>query len=76
MSAGPDVASRELVSIDPATLEPLGRVPVTPPEELAEVVAEARLAQAAFAREPLHARERGLRQAGLRDDLRRAPPAG
>ena len=53
VSAGPDVASRELVSIDPATLEPLGRVPVTPPEELAEVVAEARMAQAAFAREPL-----------------------
>jgi acyl-CoA reductase-like NAD-dependent aldehyde dehydrogenase len=60
VSAGPDVASRELVSIDPATLEPLGRVPVTPPEELAEVVTEARLAQAAFAREPLHARRRLL----------------
>ena len=60
VSAGPDVASRELVSIDPATLEPLGRVPVTPPEELAEVVVEARLAQAAFAREPLEARSRLL----------------
>lgn len=60
MSAGPDVASRELVSIDPATLELLGRVPVTPPEELAEIVAEARLAQAAFAREPLAARSRLL----------------
>ena len=60
MSAGPDVASRELVSIDPATLDALGRVPVTPPEELAEVVAEARLAQTAFAREPLHARRRLL----------------
>ncbi len=60
MSAGPDVASRELVSIDPATLDPLGSVPVTPPEELAEVVVEARLAQSAFAREPLEARSRLL----------------
>jgi aldehyde dehydrogenase (NAD+) len=60
VSASPDVASRELVSIDPATLDPLGRVPVTPPEELAEVIAEARLAQAAFAREPLDARRRLL----------------
>ena len=60
MSASPDVASRKLVSIDPATLDPLGRTPVTPPEELAEVVAEARLAQAAFAREPLEARRRLL----------------
>ncbi len=60
MSAAPDVASAELVSVDPATLEPLGRVAVTPPEELSEIVAEARLAQAAFAREPLEARSRLL----------------
>jgi len=60
VSAGPDVASRELVSVDPATLEPLGRVPVTAPEELAEVVAEARLAQAVFGREPLESRSRLL----------------
>ena len=60
MSAGPDVARRELVSIDPATLAPVGRVPVTPPEELAEAITEARLAQAAFAREPLEARRRLL----------------
>jgi acyl-CoA reductase-like NAD-dependent aldehyde dehydrogenase len=56
VSAGPDVASVELVSVDPATLEPLGVVAVTPPEELSEIVAEARLAQAAFAREPLEVR--------------------
>jgi len=62
VSAGPDVASRELVSVDPATLDELGRVPVTPPEELAEAVAEARLAQAGFAREPLEARSRLLRR--------------
>ncbi len=60
MSAGPDVACRELVSIDPATLETLGRVPVTPPEALAEVISEARLAQAAFGREPLETRRRLL----------------
>jgi len=60
VSAGPDVAIRELVSADPATLQLLGHVPVTPPEELAEIVAEARLAQTAFAREPLEERSRLL----------------
>ena len=60
MSVGPDVASRELVSVDPATLETLGYVAVTPPEELAEVVTEARLAQVGFAREPFEARSRLL----------------
>jgi acyl-CoA reductase-like NAD-dependent aldehyde dehydrogenase len=53
VSAGPDVLARELVPLDPATLEPVGHVAITPPEELAEVVAEARMAQARFAREPL-----------------------
>jgi succinate-semialdehyde dehydrogenase/glutarate-semialdehyde dehydrogenase len=56
VSAGPDVASRELVSVDPATLERVARVPVTAPEELSEVVAEARMAQEAFARAPLSTR--------------------
>ena len=37
VSVGPDVVAQELVSVDPATLEAVGRVPVTPPEELAEV---------------------------------------
>ena len=60
MSAGPDVASRELVSVDPATLVELDRVAITQPEELAEIVAEARLAQASFARQPLEARSRLL----------------
>ena len=62
MSAGPDVAIRELVSVDPATLETLGHVEITPPEELAEIIAEARLAQAAFAREPLERRSALLRR--------------
>ncbi|HEY6075546.1 MAG TPA: hypothetical protein VIV36_01820 [Gaiella sp.] len=34
MSAGPDVVARELVPLDPATLESVGRVAMTPPEEL------------------------------------------
>jgi succinate-semialdehyde dehydrogenase/glutarate-semialdehyde dehydrogenase len=64
VSAGPDVASRELVSVDPATLEQVARVPVTAPEELAEVVAEARMAQEAFARAPLTARAQLLDRVG------------
>jgi acyl-CoA reductase-like NAD-dependent aldehyde dehydrogenase len=56
VSAGPDVLRRELVSVDPATLAPVGRVPVTPPEELAEAIAEARMAHEAFARRPLEVR--------------------
>ena len=60
VSAGPDVVARELVPLDPATLESVGRVAITPPEELAEVVSEARMAQERFAREPLAARRRLL----------------
>ena len=60
MSAAPDVAARELVPVDPATLEPLGRVRITPPEELGEAISEARMAQEQFAREPLEARRRLL----------------
>ncbi|MDQ2910659.1 MAG: aldehyde dehydrogenase family protein [Actinomycetota bacterium] len=36
--------AEELRSVNPATLEPVGAVEVSPPEEVAEVVAEARLA--------------------------------
>jgi acyl-CoA reductase-like NAD-dependent aldehyde dehydrogenase len=60
VSAGPDVLRRELVSTDPATLEPVGRVAITPPEELSEAVAEARMTQLSFAREPLEDRSRLL----------------
>lgn len=60
MSAGQDVVARELVSVDPATLETVGRVAITPPEELAEAIAEARMAQARFRREPFEARRRLL----------------
>lgn len=70
MSAGPDVLRRELVSVDPATLASVGRVPVTPPEELAEAIAEARMAQEAFARRPLEVRARLLERVAhaLADD--------
>ena len=64
VSAGPDVASRELVSVDPATLEQVARVAVTAPEELAEAVAEARMAQEAFARAALTARAGVLERVG------------
>ena len=60
MSAGADVSRRELVSVDPATLAVVGRADVTTPEELSEVLAEARMAQESFAREPLDARRRLL----------------
>jgi acyl-CoA reductase-like NAD-dependent aldehyde dehydrogenase len=75
VSAGPDVAAAELVSVDPATLETVGRVPVTAPEELSEAIAEARMAQAAFAREPLEARSRLLERVAhalVEDDRRLA----
>ena len=44
------LASDELVSIDPATLAEVGRVPRTPLEAVPELVAEARLAQERWAR--------------------------
>ena len=71
MSVGPDVVAQELVSVDPATLEAVGRVPVTQPEELAEAIGEARMAQMAFAREPLAVRRRllqGVAHALVEDD--------
>ncbi|MGZ4354881.1 MAG: aldehyde dehydrogenase family protein, partial [Gaiellaceae bacterium] len=42
-------ASRTLQVVNPATLEPVGSVPVTDPSAVQEVVAEARLAQARWA---------------------------
>jgi acyl-CoA reductase-like NAD-dependent aldehyde dehydrogenase len=64
VTAGADVSRRELVSFDPATLTEVGRVAVTAPEEAAEIVAEARMAQRAFAREPLERRRRLLERVG------------
>jgi succinate-semialdehyde dehydrogenase/glutarate-semialdehyde dehydrogenase len=46
--ASTDTAAGELRPVNPATLEVVGSVRVTPPEEVAEAVAEARLAQRAW----------------------------
>ncbi len=62
MSASQQAIDSVLRPCNPATLEPVGTVPVTPPEAVAEVVAEARLAQEAWAREPLEARSRLLQR--------------
>lgn len=43
------LAAGELEVRNPATLEPVGAVPATPPESVQEAVAEARLAQASWA---------------------------
>ncbi|HEY7017923.1 MAG TPA: aldehyde dehydrogenase family protein [Gaiellaceae bacterium] len=43
-------AAPSLRSVDPATLEEVGSVPVSPPEEVAEAVAEARIAGERWAR--------------------------
>lgn len=60
MAVQPDVvAEDELRSIDPATLEQVGSVPVTPPEAIPELVAEARLVQRRWA-ESTHADRRAL----------------
>src|SRR5919198_6527814 len=46
---GRDTQVEELRSVDPATLEELGGVPISPPEEVSEAVAEARVAAARWA---------------------------
>jgi acyl-CoA reductase-like NAD-dependent aldehyde dehydrogenase len=54
------VASANVVrSVDPATLEPVGTVEITPPEAIAELVAEARLVQRRWA-DSAHAERRAL----------------
>jgi hypothetical protein len=42
-------ATKALTPVDPATLEPVGTVEVTPPEAIPEIVAEARLVQRRWA---------------------------
>jgi acyl-CoA reductase-like NAD-dependent aldehyde dehydrogenase len=59
----PDVApATMLVPVNPATLEPVGTVAVTPPEAVAETVAEAAQAQAVWGRSSLDERSRLLRR--------------
>nr|MDQ3824040.1 aldehyde dehydrogenase family protein [Actinomycetota bacterium] len=57
MAAPSELVAGELRSVNPATLEPVGAVRATEPEEVQEAVAEARLAQERWARTDL--RERG-----------------
>ena len=47
---GHDTQVEELRSVDPATLEELGAVPVSPPAEVSEAVSEARVAADRWAR--------------------------
>ena len=52
----------DLVSTNPATGEPVGSVPVTPPAEIADVLRRSRTAQSAWASVPLEQRIALLRQ--------------
>ncbi len=61
MTATEDTAAGELRPLNPATLEPVGRVPLTSPAELEEAVGEARAAQAAWCRRSVSERARLLR---------------
>ncbi len=63
MSAGPSSLRDEIAVFNPATLEPVGVVAATEPAGVAEVVAEARLAQERWAAEPFETRRRLLRRA-------------
>ena len=63
VTATEDTAAGELRPLNPATLEPVGRVPVTSPAELEEAVGEARAAQAAWCRRSVSERARLLRDA-------------
>src|SRR5438128_2858435 len=61
MAAAPElVVGGDLHSYNPATLDRVGSVRPTAPEEVAELVAEARLAQERWARAGLDARRRLL----------------
>jgi acyl-CoA reductase-like NAD-dependent aldehyde dehydrogenase len=51
--------AKVLTPVDPATLEPVGTVEITPPEAIAEIVSEARLVQRGCA-QSTHAERRAL----------------
>lgn len=64
MAASPGaLAAGELRSVNPATLEVVGAVPAAAPEEIAEAVAESRLAQERWARTPFAERRALLARA-------------
>lgn len=62
MTVAPLSVCDELVSVDPATLGEVGRVPVTEAAAIGEIVSEARLAQEGWARHELEERSRLLRR--------------
>jgi acyl-CoA reductase-like NAD-dependent aldehyde dehydrogenase len=66
-----DTQVEELRSVDPATLEELGAVAVSPPEEVSEAVSEARMAAERWARSSF-AERRELLAAVAQDVLARA----
>ncbi|MFL5932480.1 MAG: aldehyde dehydrogenase family protein [Gaiellaceae bacterium] len=68
---GRNTLVEELRSVDPATLEELGAVPVSPPGEVSEAVAEARMAAARWA-ESSFAERRELLGAVAQEVLARA----
>ena len=63
VSALPSSLGSELRVVNPATLAEVGLVRVTEPEGIGEIVAEARLAQERWARQPFAARTALLREA-------------
>ena len=63
VSTLPSSLGSELRVVNPATLAEVGLVRVTEPEGIGEIVAEARLAQERWARQPFAARTRLLRDA-------------
>ncbi|MDX6368869.1 MAG: hypothetical protein QOG93_371, partial [Gaiellaceae bacterium] len=65
MALAPEhIASRELRSLNPATLEAVGAVAVTPPGDVAEVVVAAQRAQKRWAETPLEERAELLGRVG------------
>ena len=66
-----DAQTGELRSVDPATLEELGAVAIAPPEEVAEAVAEARIAAERWAQSSF-AERRALLGAVAQEALARA----
>src|SRR5689334_5823366 len=66
-----DTQAAELRSVDPATLEELGTVAVSPPEEVSEAVSEARVAAARWAQSSFDER-RSLLGAVAQEVLARA----
>src|SRR5207237_555439 len=63
MTATPLFVPEVLEPLNPATLQPVGAVPVTDPEAIADAVSDAQRAQRDWGKQPLGARSRLLRAA-------------